>query len=68
MAVRTQWRVGVFGAHGFMGPCLIGLDYSAIAVTAEMLEIDISPAVLHKLQALELFEINRSKEDINGSE
>ena len=67
LSVKTQWRVGIMGAQGFMCPVPIGLDYSAVHSIAETLDIDISPAVLHKLQALEGFEIKRAREDNNGS-
>jgi hypothetical protein len=57
------------GMEGFITPCPIGLDYPAVYAVAKTLNIDIAPATLFKLQALEFYEKNRKpKEGDNGSE
>ncbi|MDU2063781.1 MAG: DUF1799 domain-containing protein [Sporomusaceae bacterium] len=66
IAVRTQWRTGIIGAAGMMTPCPTGLDYPAVYATAKILEIDVTPALFHKLQALEIFELKRVKEGANS--
>lgn len=45
--VNTQWRIA--GMEGTP----IGLDYNAVKIVAETLDIELTPANLHKLQALE---------------
>ncbi len=70
MAIRTQWRVGIVGAAGLVGPQPIGLDYGAVYAVARTMMTEITPAVLRKLQALEIFEVNRKpgEGDDNGSQ
>ena len=47
LALGTQWsRHAMTGHH-------LGLDYSAIAPTAAMLEIPVGPARFHDLRAME---------------
>ena len=43
-AVRTQWRVGM---------SLVGLDYNVLFAMADRMEIDLSPCMFKKIQALE---------------
>lgn len=44
-AVSTQWRVGMDGP--------IGLDYPAVFAVADLLNIDVTPAMLRKLRVIE---------------
>lgn len=69
MAIRTQWRVGIVGAGGFIGPQPLGLDYGAVYAVARTLTIEITPAVLRKLQVLEVYECKKKpveEGDSNG--
>ena len=50
-AVRTQWRGSGYG--------IIGLDYNVLYAEAERLEIDLSPCMMAKIQALETMELQR---------
>lgn len=52
--LSTQWRVAAYG--------VIGLDYVAMRTEAAAMHIDITPAVLNKIKALELSELERSHE------
>jgi hypothetical protein len=61
-AVKTQWRLGITGMNGMMSPLPIGLDYPSVYTVARTLDMDMTPALLHKLQTLEDFEIERFKE------
>jgi len=45
-AVTTQWRVGSMGI-------LLGLDYTAMFAVADILGIDMTPAILTKIRVLE---------------
>lgn len=61
--VHTQWRIA--GMDGVP----IGLDYNAVKIVAETLDIVITPANLTKLQALEnatLTKYAAAKGGING--
>lgn len=63
MAVNSQWRIaGVFDRV-----FRIGLDYPAMYQTADILGIEVTPAVFRKIQALEAFEIKRHAEQVSGS-
>lgn len=57
---RNQWHVG------FDGP--VRLDYCAVETIAERLEIDITPCMLKKLEALEAYMLDywRRRRDENG--
>ena len=58
-SIRTQWRVG-------MGP--VGLDYNVMFTMAERMEIDLSPCMFKKIQALESYtleEANRHNAERN---
>lgn len=46
----------------------MGLDYSAVKVAAEMLDIDPSPGDFAKIQKLERFELNRMREMMRNGE
>lgn len=59
--VYTQWRYGSVGGMGGSVPMPMGLDYSAVKVAAEMLDIDPSPGDFAKIQKLERFELNRMR-------
>lgn len=61
-AVNTQWRASGFG--------LVGLDYPAVWQTAEILEIEVTKPLFKKIQALERFELSRSRKtnDEQGEE
>lgn len=50
-SVRTQWRVG-------MG--LVGLDYNVLFTMADRMEIDLSPCMLKKIQALEFYTLEEA--------
>lgn len=49
----TQWRYGSVGGMGGSAPVPMGLDYNAVAVAADMLDIEPSPGDFHKIQCLE---------------
>lgn len=66
-AVKTQWRTGTAGAGGMVSPCPIGLDYTAVYQVAKTLDIEITPALLNQLQALEFYELNRSPKECDDS-
>lgn len=51
MAVRTQFRGAGMG--------VIGLDYPAVYLEAERLEIELTPRVMGKIKALERVELDR---------
>lgn len=55
------------GAQGFISPCPVGLDYTAVYMVAKTLNIDITPAILSGLQALEFYEKNHKPEDGDDS-
>jgi hypothetical protein len=55
MNTKTQWRTSGFG--------IVGLDYQAVFIVADTLEIEVNRVVLKKLQALEYFELNRIADD-----
>ena len=66
---KTQWRTGVMGAGGMIGPCPVGLDYVAVYQVAKTLNIDITPGLLYCLQALEFYELNSKPgggDDVGG--
>lgn len=48
-SVLTQWR----SVAGMDRIVFLGLDYQAVAVVAEALDIEITPAILNKLRLLE---------------
>lgn len=53
--VNTQWRV-TFGS-------ITGLDYVALKVVTDALDIDLSPGILHSIKALEMWTLDyQSKE------
>ena len=54
-AVCTQWRTLAYVGR-------TGLDYNAVYAVADTLGIDITPAVLEKLRAIEMEELVRQKE------
>ncbi len=59
-AARTQWRTaGMDGA-------IIGLDYGAMYAVADSLCIEMTPANLTKIQALEHATVKRSREQMKG--
>lgn len=47
-----------------MEPLLTGLDYPGIYRIAEMMDVEITPSDLYKLQALEWDTIQRTREKI----
>lgn len=47
----TQWRGGGFG--------VLGLDYVAVDLVAELIGVELSLCTLKKIQALEQFELER---------
>lgn len=55
LAVKTQWRGGGMG--------LIGLDYNVVYKEAARLEIELTPCIMKKIQALEkhVLEVQSSK-------
>ena len=58
------------GVNGFISPCPVGLDYTAVYTIAKTLDIEITPALLYQMQALEFYELNRKpgEGDAVGSE
>jgi len=58
-SVNTQWRTNMDGP--------IGLDYSAVLQVADLLNIDVSPAMLHKLQLIEQTILAEKGSDKHGS-
>ena len=54
---QTQWNWS-----GGMEPLLTGLDYPGIYRIAEMMDVEITPSDLYKLQALEWDTIQRTRE------
>lgn len=44
-SAKTQWRVGMDGP--------VGLDYPAVFAVADLLNIDVTPAILAKLRVIE---------------
>jgi len=65
LAIRTQWRTRVIGVGmGAIGSMPMGLDYNVLPIVAKTLNIDVTPATLYKIQALEFFEVNRIEEEI----
>lgn len=52
-AVKTQWRAGF--------DQLIGLDYMAIEKIAEMMDIEMNPCMLKKLDEIEFYMLSRQK-------
>ncbi len=70
LLVRSQMRFMVQGIGGMGGTMIrsypTGIDYSAIELVTKTLNVDLSPALLYKLQKLEEFEIKRWRD--NGSE
>ena len=62
-AAATQWRTGPFGA--------IGLDYPAVFRVAKIIGVEMHPANLMRLQALEraeLSRVRRKREEVNEPE
>lgn len=57
-AVATQWRTGPAGA--------IGLDYLAAFKVAKIIGVEMHPANLMRLQALEMAELNRARKQREG--
>lgn len=53
-AARTQWRVGM--------DRLVGLDYPAVFQLAAILDIEITPCLLKKLDALETYTLKCQQE------
>ena len=54
----TQWRCTSFGREG--------LDYNALISVADILDIDVTPAILFRIQAMEQFVLekkNRAADD-----
>ncbi|WP_196595457.1 MULTISPECIES: DUF1799 domain-containing protein [Pectinatus] len=51
---QTQWQWS-----GGMVPVLAGLNYLAMFAIAEQLDIDVSPGMLLKIQALEAYTIEK---------
>ncbi len=51
-----------------MSGVIIGLDYPAVYMVAESLGIDISPAILYKLQMLEHKAVDRALGSLKGGE
>ena len=49
---------------GAIGSMPMGLDYNVLPIVAKTLNIDVTPATLYKIQALEFFEVNRIEEEI----
>ena len=53
LALKTQWRAVSITTDKY---CMIrktGLDYSSLYLVAKTLEIEITPAIMNKIQALE---------------
>jgi hypothetical protein len=57
---QTQWRVGPFA--------LIGIDYTAAIAIAEAKGIEMTPAILAKIQALERYELSKQQEGGNDQD
>lgn len=55
--VRTQWRMGCFGAAG--------LDYPAVLTTAQLFGVKMHPRLMRGIQGLESFELKRMGEKIS---
>lgn len=63
--VQTQWRYSSFGpGMGGSVPIICGLDYTAVRVVADTMDIEFSPGLLHKIQALEQLELERMRESL----
>jgi len=58
LAVQTQWRGAGLG--------VIGLDYRAVAGEAHRLGIDLNPAVMNKIRALEQAVLEQQAERIEA--
>jgi hypothetical protein len=54
IGVGTQWRAGAFS--------LVGLDYNALYLVADTLLIDMTPAMLYKIQFLEHQSLKKIRE------
>lgn len=52
VAVSTQWRVGM---------ALVGLDYNAVFLMAENMQIDLSPCMWNKIRAMEAHVLKESR-------
>jgi len=55
--VNTQWRMGRNGP--------VGLDYPAVMSVSQVLFIEITPAILHKIRKLEEYELKRLHEKVS---
>lgn len=62
----TQWRYSSAGGMGGSVPLPMGLDYNAVKVVADMLDIEPSPGDFAKIQKLERYELNRMREMIKN--
>lgn len=58
--IRTQWRTA--GMSGVM----VGFDYNAVYAVADTLQIEVTPAVLYKLQMLEHKAVSKAMGSLKG--
>jgi len=58
LEVKTQWRASGFG--------LIGLDYVAVQLEADRLEIDLSRSCMRKIKKLERVELKRQSRETDS--
>jgi len=59
LAVRTQWRTASITTDKFCKVIKTGLDYSSLFLVAKTLEIEVTPALLNKIRALETVTISK---------
>jgi len=55
-SIATQWRAGGMG--------LVGLDYPAVALVAELLEIDFDSVMIKKIGAMEREVLGSKQSDV----
>ncbi|MEA5092461.1 hypothetical protein SDC9_37474 [bioreactor metagenome] len=53
LALRTQWRTASITTDKYCKVIKTGLDYSSLFLVAKTLEIEVTPALLSKIRALE---------------
>lgn len=53
--VATQWRMGFGG--------VVGLDYSALNIAANILDIELTPEIFSKIQILESLTLEKAYKD-----
>lgn len=59
-----SWNMTTIGNMDKIIPIPIGLDYLSVSKIAKILNIDITPAILSKLQKLETYEIKRMRKEV----